>query len=160
MSSPRHNWWGYALNIIRDYPAYQDTLDALREQNITATATGLPRGGGVSRTTEGVAMRVLPREQRAEYDAVCDAIKRAKMNKEAKLYMSVVTWNLWRGHKIRDTAVKLYISESTARLYRWDFVMWVGIALEKITEQEYQHERKKKLRSKKFVPQSQKNVLS
>ena len=104
-------------------------------------------------------MRSLPREQQAEYNAVCDAIKRAKKSKEAKLYMGIVTWNLWRGHKIRDTAVRLYISESTARLYRWDFVMWVGIALEKITEQEYQHERKKKLSSKKFVPQSQNNVL-
>lgn len=145
MSKPRYNWWGFMLAMIRDYPARSQALKDLREQKITADLSGMPRGGGASRSTENLSLRQLPRQEQLEYDAVHTAVRRAQAQKEAALRMDVVKLTLWRGYTIPEAAIHTHTSESAAQLYRWQFIMWVGVAYGLITEAEYQTELKKRL---------------
>ena len=85
MSKPRYNWWPFVLNIIRDYPAKRAALKELHEQRITVNISGMPMGGGASRTIENVALRQLPRQEQKEYDAVHEAIRQTKILPDGKL---------------------------------------------------------------------------
>lgn len=143
MSKPRYNWWSFALAMIRDYPGRRSKLKDLQEQKITADMTGMPRGGGASRTAEGIALRQLPPQEQREYDAVHRAIERTTCMKEAKLRMDVVKLTMWRGYDIPSAAMVTNTSKDTARRYRWQFILLVGRMYGFLTEDEYLLARKK-----------------
>lgn len=144
MGKCKYEWWPFALAMIRKYPARSQRIKDLRRQNVTANTSGMP-GGGASRTTEAVSLRELPKHEQRKYEAVHTAIQRTERMKESKLRMDVIRMNLWGNHKIDGAAYALNIAESTAQLYRWDFVMMVGVAHDLITEEEYQADRLKRL---------------
>ena len=137
MSKPRYNWWPFVLNIIRDYPVRDSAYKELHKQNITANLSGMPKGGGASRTTEGIAMRQLPPQEQREYDAVNKAIGRIRRMKDAKVRLQVVKLTMWKEYTIPGAAMAVSVSENTARRYRWQFVMLVGCMYGFLTEQEY-----------------------
>lgn len=160
MSKPRYNWWGFALAMIRDYPARRSALRDLREQKITADLSGMPRGGGASRTIESVALRQLPAQEQREYDAVHKALLHTKGMKQAELRMEIIRLTMWKGYTIPGAAIAARTSEDTARRYRWQFIMLVGCMYGFLTEEEYQAEIKKEMFGRKLESQSQNNVLS
>ena len=143
MSNPRHSWWDTAIKMIQKYPGREEKLKALRGQSITPNMSGMPKSGGSGRTTENIATRQLPHEEQKEYDAVLLAKKRTKNMADAKLRMDVVRMTLWGGYKIGAAALRLNISERTARRYRWQFILLVGRMYGSINEEEYQTALKK-----------------
>lgn len=137
MSKPRYNWWPFVLNMIRDYPERHSAYKALHEQKTTADISGMPRGGGASRTAEGVALRQLPPQEQREYEAVHKAIERTRKAKEAKLRLDVVKLTMWKGYTIPGAAIMAKTSENTARRYRWQFILLVGHMYGFLTVEEY-----------------------
>ena len=57
MSSPRYDWWPYVKGMIRRYPDLCEEYADLHSQSITANYSGMPRGGGVGRIIESLAVR-------------------------------------------------------------------------------------------------------
>lgn len=144
MSKPRFNWWGTAMNIIRDYPQRKRDYDDLKEQKITADLSGMPGGGsGTHRVVEGLALRQLPYQEQKEYDAVHRALELTKGMEDGKKRCEVVELAFWKGLTIRGIAVQAYMSERTARRYRWEFVLLVGREYGSIDNEEYQRALKK-----------------
>lgn len=137
MSKPRYNWWSFALAMIRDYPARSKELKELRQQNVTADISGMPRGGGASRTTEGISLRQLPPQEQREYDAVHRAFEITNRSKEAKERLDMVRLTLWKGYTIPGAAMIVHIPDATARRYRWEFVLLVGCTYGLLTPDEY-----------------------
>ena len=127
MSRPRYNWWPFALNMVRDYPYRKREFDALHEQKITASATGLPGGGGSSRTVEQIALRQLPKQEQKEYDTVHQAVLRTRQMKDGEYRLQVVEMTLWQNrYTIAGAAMRLNIPEDRAKRYRWEFIVLVG----------------------------------
>lgn len=141
MSKSRYNWWPFALNMIKDYPAREKEIKNLHEQKITANISGMPGGGGTSRVIENIVSRQLPRQDQREYDAVQKAIQYTRMLPDSQLRIKTVNLTLWRqSHTVPGAALLLNISERTARRYRWQFVMFVGYAYGFLTKEEYEQE--------------------
>lgn len=159
MSKPRYNWWPFALNMIRDYPVRDVAYKELHKQNVTADLSGMPRGGGASRTTEGVSLRQLQPQEQREYDAVSKAIARIRRMKDAKSRLDVVRLTMWRSYTIPGAALAVSVSENTARRYRWQFIMLVGRMYGFLTEEEYQKEVKYEILGRKLESHSQKTVI-
>lgn len=137
MSKPRYNWWNFVLNIIRDYPERRLELKRLKEQKITASMTGMPKGGGNGRSIENLATKSLPPQEQKEYDAVMAAINKTKAMPDGKLRLAVVRLTLWRSFNIAGAAMQLNVAERTARRYRWQFVLLTGCTYGFLTEEEY-----------------------
>lgn len=137
MSKPRYNWWSFALAMIRDYPARARELRTIRTQKTTARISSMPGGGNASRGTEGVALRQLPPQEQREYDAVDGAIAMTRAMPEAEQRLKVVKLTLWRGCSVKGAAPIVNVAESTARRYRWQFVLLVGHKYGFLTREEY-----------------------
>lgn len=144
MSKPRYNWWPFALNMIKDYPVRKREYNDLHEQKVTANLSGMPGGGGASRTVEDIAARKLPHQEQLEFDAVRKAVEYTKAMPDGRLRIRVIGLTLWRqSHTIPGAALELHISDRMARRYRWQFVMLVGYTYGFLTEEEYVQEVKK-----------------
>lgn len=137
MSKPRYNWWGFVLNIIRDYPERCRQLQDLRQQSIVANNSGMPGGGEASRTAEAVALRQLPRQEHKEWEAVHKAWARTAAMKAGKVRQEIVKLTMWQGYTIDGAAMIAHESPATTRRYRWQFVMLVGCMYGFITQEEY-----------------------
>ena len=127
MSSPRYGWWGYAKAMIRAYPQLHREYEALHTQKTTASISGMPRGGSVSRTTEGIALRRLPGEKQAEHDAVARAIektKRKSYGKDALMLIDLVFWK--QKCTVSGAAMRINCSKTTAFRYHREFIRLVG----------------------------------
>lgn len=144
MSKPRYNWWPFALNMIKDYPARNAEYNELHKQKITASMTGLHSQKSASRSTENIATRSLPRQDQLEYDAVKKAIALTQMDESGELQLDVVKLTLWKNsHSIDGAALKLNISPRTAKRYRWKFILCVGYAYGLLTPDEYEIQKRK-----------------
>ena len=160
MSKPRYNWWPFALNMIRDYPERAREIKDLRQQKITADLSGMPKGGGASRTTEGISLRELEDKQaQREYEAVHKALVRTRARTDGGLRLEMVKLTMWKGYTIPGAALILNTSADTARRYRWQFVMLVGHCYGFLTEEEYLLAVKKDQGHIKVESQSQKTVI-
>lgn len=144
MSKPRYNWWPFALNMIRDYPARKAEYNDLHDQKITADLSGMPGGGSASRTVENIAVRLLPQQEQREFDAVRKAVEHTKVLPDGSLRIKVIRLSLMgNAYSIPGAALMANISERTARRYRWQFVMLVGHTYGFLTKEEYDAELKK-----------------
>ena len=160
MSKPRFNWWSFALNMIRDYPERAREIKDLRQQKITANLSGMPKGGGASRTTEGISLRELDDKQsQREYEAVHKALARTRARTDGELRLDIVKLTMWKGYTIPGAAMILNTSADTARRYRWQFIMLVGQCYGFLTEEEYLLAVKKDQGHIKVESQSQKTVI-
>ena len=144
MGKPRYNWWPFALNMIKDYPARNAEYNELHKQKITASMTGLPSTRSTSRPIENIASRQLPRQEQLEYDAVKKAIALTQMDESGELQLDVVKLTLWKNsHSIDGAALKLNISPRTANRYRWKFILSVGYTYGLLTPEEYEFLKRK-----------------
>lgn len=160
MSRPRYNWWPFALNMVRDYPYRKREFDALHEQKITASATGLPGGGGSSRTVEQIALRQLPTGEQEEFEAVDKALSRTRIMSCASERIQVVKWTLFRNYRITDTALRLHISERTVRRYRYQFVALVWCMYKNKSEEEYREIINQDLGNKKRTTRAEESLYN
>ena len=140
MSKPRYHWWAYAKAIVRMYPQLKREYEALHTQRITGDPENVRGGkGGVSRSVEITALRQLPPARQKEYDAVTKAIELTQRLPSGETRLAFVDLVFWKQtHKVESAALKLYISESTARRYHTEFIRLVGFCygLEDVTEGE------------------------
>ena len=134
--------------MVRDYPYRKREFDALHEQKITASATGLPGGGDSSRTVEQIALRQLPKQEQKEYDTVHQAVQRTRQMKDGEYRLQVVKLTLWQNrYTIPGAAMRLNIPEDRAKRYRWEFIVLVGHLYGFLSKQDYEEiiGRKKKI---------------
>lgn len=123
--------------MIRDYPVrYQDYKD-LHEQKVTASSSGMPGGAGVSRPLEQIALRTLPPQEQREYDAVHQAIERTRRMPNAKERLEIINLTMWRSrYTLHNAADMVHISERTARRFRHQFILLVGVCYGFLSELE------------------------
>lgn len=127
MSKPREIWWAYAKAMIRAYPTRKKEYDALHAQTVTADLSGMPRGGGASRTTETIALRQLPPTRQREYDAVRKAINITRRKPDGAARLKVIELVYWKkSHNIAGAALKIPCHEQTAKDYHRDFIYLVA----------------------------------
>ena len=127
MSTPRYPWWGYVKNMIRMYPTYKLEYEALRTQSMAIDMSGMPKGGGVSRTLENLAIRELPATKQREYEAVRRAVeetKKLKNGKERCLIIDLVYWK--NSHTLAGAANVVGYSVDRAKQLHGDFVRLVA----------------------------------
>lgn len=127
MSKPRYKWWGYVKSIIRQYPALKQEYEALHEQSVTASITGMPGTGAESRDTEDIAIRELPYTKQREYEAVKRAVASVNQSQTANDRLALVDMVFWkRSHTLSGAAYKLNLSYTTAQRYHGEFVIAVA----------------------------------
>lgn len=154
MSKPRYDWWGHIQNVIRAYPSLKKEYDALHQQSVTANLSGMPGSGCVSRGTESVAIRELPRPKQIRYEAVKSAIEATERLKNGKERLNMVKAAYWSNKKVTlaGAAYEINVSYDTAVNYHRDFVMLVAYFKGEIDYEELS-------KFQKFTLKSQKNVL-
>ncbi len=127
MSKPREIWWAYAKAMIRAYPKRKQEYDAIHTQTVTADLSGMPRGGGASRTTEMIALRQLPQTHQKEYDAVHKAITITRRRPDGEARLKVIDLVYWKKtHNIAGAAQQVPCHEKTAKTYHRDFIYLVA----------------------------------
>lgn len=128
MSKPRFHWWAYAKAIVRMYPQLKRDYEALHTQRITGDPERVPGGkGGVSRSVEITALRQLPPARQREYDAVTKAIELTKRRQNGADRLALIDLVFWKqNHNLEGAALKLYLSDTTAKRYHTEFIRLVG----------------------------------
>lgn len=148
MSKPRYKWWGYVKNVIRAYPGLKQEYEELHRQSVTANMSGMPGTGGVSRGTEDIAIRELPKPKQMEYDAVrktIEATERMRTGQDRMKLMSLVFWK--QSHTLQGAAMAVNVSYDTAIDYHGDFIMMVAFFRDLITYEELKEHQKFALKS-------------
>lgn len=128
MSSPRYRWWGFVRRMIRDYRGLKVQYENLHSQNVTASISGMPGGGGVSRSVENIALKQLPADDQKAYDAVSRALEITNMLPDGELKCELIRYVYWnkQQHTVKDAALQLHISRRTAERWHAEFVRLVG----------------------------------
>ena len=128
MSKPRYRWWGFAKNMIRDYPGLKKNLAVLHQQNTTADNSGMPKGGGGGRTVESIVLRQLPQDDQKVYDAVTRAVEITQLRDDGEDHMKLIHLMYWAQKPItaKAASVRLHISDVTAKRWHGEFVRLVG----------------------------------
>lgn len=128
MSKPRYAWWGYIKAVIRKYPTHHENLYGEKLARVTSSYSGMPRGSGVNRTTEQLAIKTLPRDEQMEYDAVLGAARETKWeyaNHDKRIdLINMVYWK--QTHTLHGAAMALYIDYETAKRWQQDFILRVA----------------------------------
>ena len=129
MSKPRYKWWGYIRNVIRSYPELKREYESLHQQSVTASLSGMPGSGQVSRGTEDVAIRELPRTKQREYDAVRQAIELTRRMPNGELRLRIIDLVFWKGSKgLQDAGESVGYTYKTARTIQGTFIKLTAAA--------------------------------
>ena len=127
MSKPRYRWWGYIRNVIRAYPELKKEYEELHQQSVTANTSGMSGGNGVSRGTEKVALRELPKTKQKEYDAVSRAIEITKRMPNGIQRLQIIDLVYWkRTHTVEGAAMKVGYSVDRGKQLHGEFVRLVA----------------------------------
>ncbi len=127
MSKPRYGWWSYAKDMIRRYPELSEEYADLHTMKITPKYSDEPRGTGLRRPLEDVAVRELPTNKQREYEAVRRAIETTEEYANGEERMAVVKLVLWSGsHTLEGAAVKLFRSMRTVAQWHGEFIRLVA----------------------------------
>ena len=120
-------YWAGAIEAVEKYPERMQRLADLRSQKITASISGMPGGGGASRTTEDVALRQLPPAQQKDCEAVSLALAEMKKRSYGKEFMKMVQMRYWQKPTptLEMIGERLHYSESTMRRWNKDFIRLV-----------------------------------
>ena len=131
MSKPRYGWWAYAKYMARNYPALCKKAEELQKQSVTA-AYGAQEGKASlpGRTTEAAALRQLPPAEQAELDAVRYAVElMASKPGSGPLRLRLIELVYWkRSHNLYGAAMRVHISEATAKRYNGEFLRAIAKA--------------------------------
>ncbi len=128
MSRYQHWWWPNVARALRTYPY----LKALQQSDpnviVTPSYSGMPRGGGNSRPTEHVAtQRKLSAREEDFVNAVDRALSIVAQWPDGAITVRLIDLvDFKRTHTIDGAAIRLHMSERTARRRRWKFIALVG----------------------------------
>ena len=127
LSRPRYDWWPYVKGMIRRYPALKEQYEDLHSQSVTASYSGMPRGGGGGRALESLAVRELPSTQQREFEAVRRAIKTTERYYNGADRLKVIRLVLWdRSHTLEGAALTVPCSWRTAAQWHGEFIRLVA----------------------------------
>jgi hypothetical protein len=114
--------------MIRAYPARKREYERLHEQSVTANMSGMPGGGGgVSRGTEDIAIRELPRTQQKEYEAVRMAVEATRRLQNGEQRLRIIDLVYWkRSHTLEGAALSVGYGYDRARQLHGEFVRLVA----------------------------------
>lgn len=128
MSKPRDDWWSSAVRMVRNYPARKAEYEKLHEQSMTMDMSGMPKGGGASRTTENIVLRQMAPMKQQEYDAVTRAIEITKLLPRGDDRIKLIKRMYWEGRKLRIDSVVygLGVAEATGKRWHGAFIRLVG----------------------------------
>ena len=128
MSSPRYRWWGFVRRMIRDYRSLKIEYEDLHSQNVAASISGMPGGGGSGRAVEDIALKQLPADDQKAYDAVSRAVEITQLLPDGELKMALIRYVYWNKRQltVKGAALQLYISRRTAERWHAEFVRLVG----------------------------------
>lgn len=127
MSNPRYKWWSYIKAVIREYPSLKKEYEELHEQTVTASMTGMPGSGNVSRSTEMIAVRELPFVKQREYEAVRRAIECTKNMKNGDIRIRLVDLVYWKkSHTVEGAAMRVGYSVDRGKQIHGEFVRLVA----------------------------------
>lgn len=129
MSTCRYDWWSYAKSIVRKYPElverYKRLKDPSRGHSVPSVSSGPHRH--VNRPTEDAALRELPKCQMRELNAVARALKETSLQRNGDQKIALIDLVYWRRtHNLAGAAMKLYISEVTAKRWNGEFLRRIG----------------------------------
>jgi hypothetical protein len=138
--------------VIRAFPDLKKEYLALHEQSVTASLSGMPGAGCVSRGTEAVALRQLPGQKQKEYDAVSKAVNATKGLSTERERLSVVDLVFWKqSHTLAGAALNAHISYDTAIDYHGDFIMLTAYFMDLVAYDELNNAQRIALKSHKNV---------
>lgn len=128
MSSPRYRWWGFVRRMIRDYRGLKVAYGDIHSQNVTASMSGMPGGGGSGRTVENIALKQLPADDQKVYDAVSRAVEITGLLPDGDYKLALIRYVYWgkEQRKVKDTPLLLPISRRTAERWHAEFVRLVA----------------------------------
>lgn len=128
MSKPRYRWWSFARAMIRDFPKLSMDMEEIHRQNISANLSGMPKGGGSGRMTEQTALRQLPQDDQAAYEAVTKAKNITAMHKDGSEHLRLIELMYWKKETMtaKSASVVMHISYETAKRWHGAFVRLVG----------------------------------
>ena len=114
--------------MVRIYPARKAEYEAVHSQSLVADMTGMPRGGGSSRTTENIALREMPRMKQQEYEAVTRAIEITRLMPNGDLRLELIRRMYWSGRKLRieDVINSVGVADITGKRWHGAFIQLVA----------------------------------
>ena len=120
-------YWAGAIEAVEKYPERMRRLEELRTQNITANISGMPGGGGVSRSTENIALRQLPPSQQKDCEAVELALAEMRKKAYGKDALDLIRMRYWQKPKcnLSTIAMRLHYSEVTMKRWNSEFIRMV-----------------------------------
>jgi hypothetical protein len=127
MSKPRYKWWGYIKNVIRSYPDLKMEYDLLHEQSVTPNMSGMPGSSDVSRGTETIAIKELPKTKQMEYDAVSRAIETTKHIANGQERLKIINLVYWKKtHTVEGAAMNVGYSVDRGKQIHGEFIRLVA----------------------------------
>lgn len=127
MSKPKYQWYGNVVKAIRYYPENKKTKDALQLSSTTANYSGMPKGGGVNRTTESIALRTLSPREEEELEAVETAKRQIESKENGDKILKIVgmvDWN--KTHTLEGAGMALFMDRNSAQELRSKFIYTVA----------------------------------
>lgn len=157
MSKPRHYWWSYIKAVIRHYPELCREWEELKTISATPNYDVIGHGSGISKPTEQIALKLLPRVKQQEFDAVREALEETKAGPDGEHKLELIRLVYWkRTHTVDGAGYAVGVSACTARNWHGDFVRLVAVKYGLIDPGDATDAK----RRRKYRPQSQKKVLS
>ncbi len=128
MSKPRDDWWLNAVRMVRNYPARKKEYEELHSQSLVADLSGMPKGGGVGRAVEDIALRQMAPAKQQEYDAVKRAIAITELYPDGKRRVELIRQMYWKGRKqnIDSVTIDIHVASATGKRWHSSFIRLVG----------------------------------
>lgn len=128
MSKPKDDWFKNAVWTVRNYPARKQEYEELTSPKVTASISGMPGGGGVSRTVENLALREMAPMKQKEYEAVTKAIEVTRLLPNGDLKVKLISLMYWQGKKldIQGVVPRIPVAEATGVRWHGAFIRLVG----------------------------------
>lgn len=127
MSKYRHWWRPNVERALRVYPYLKAAKQAAQAQSVTPSYSGMPRGGGTSRSTENAALRHFSPQEEKLLDAVDRAIAEISRHRDGAEVLNIVKMvDFDRRYTVEGAAMALYMHRVTASEKRTRFIDLVG----------------------------------
>lgn len=125
MSKPRYSWWGYVKSMVRRYPYLAREYSDLKE--LSSSEEGARSKNKISRPTENLALRELPKTAQREYEAVRRAVETVKTYKTGKEQLQIIDLVYWKKtHSLSGAALKVGFSYDRAKQLHTQFLRLVA----------------------------------
>lgn len=112
---------------LRVYPYLKAAKQAAQAQSVTPSYSGMPRGGGTSRSTENAALRHFSPQEEKLLNAVDRAITEISRHRDGAEVLQIVKMvDFDRRYTVEGAAMALYMHRVTASEKRTRFIDLVG----------------------------------